>query len=137
MLPVANAKINTVFVIITSEIFYSWIILFLYFYMEWHVMFRNKLPKILTRTLCTLIYHWVSISWSFKFYSVSSIKLRTVFISFNSILISECPTFIWWFVSVGTPSTSSFFSLNVMQAQSIASLGISHFISINSFTEIQ
>lgn len=73
---------------------------------------------------------------SMEFYSVSSIRLRTVFISFNNILISECAIFILWFVSVGTPSTSSFFSLNVMQAQSMVSFGTSYFISTNSFTGI-
>lgn len=77
---------------------------------------------------------WVSTGWVRKVYSVSSMRLRTVFNSFNSIFTSVFPILIWWFVSVGTPSTSSFFSLNVIHAQSMASLGTSYVISISSLT---
>lgn len=68
-------------------------------------------------------------------YCVSSMRLRTVFISFNNIFMSDLPILMLWLVSVGTPSTNSFFNLNVKQAQSMASLGMSYVTSISSFTK--
>lgn len=51
--------------------------------------------------------------------------------------MSVFPMLILCVVSFGTPSTSSFFKLNVTLAQSIASVGISYEMSDSSFTEIE
>lgn len=70
------------------------------------------------------------------FYSNSDIKFRTVFNSFNRILMSVLPILILCVVSFGTPSTSSLSKLNVMVAQSMASFGISNDTSVNLFAGI-
>lgn len=68
-------------------------------------------------------------------HSNSDMTFRTVFNSFNRILMSVFPMLILCVVSLGTPLTSSFFKLNVTLAQSMASAGISYEMFVNSFTE--
>lgn len=70
-----------------------------------------------------------------EIHSNSDITFRTVFNSFNRILMSVFPMLILCVVSLGTPLTSSFFKLNVTLAQSMASAGISYEMFASSFTE--